>query len=57
MEREESFGLYRYRWVVLGAFMLVGALVQVMWLNYAAITSTTGPGAARIVGLAQHMQV
>lgn len=57
MEREESFGLYRYRWVVLGAFMLVGALVQVMWLNYAAITSTTGTGADRMVGVAQLMQV
>lgn len=57
MEQEESFGLYRYRWVVLGAFMLVGALVQVMWLNYAAITSTSGTGADRMVGVAQLMQV
>ncbi|MBU4174982.1 MAG: MFS transporter [Actinobacteria bacterium] len=57
MEQEESFGLYRYRWIVLGAFMLVGALVQVMWLNYAAITSTSGTGADRMVGVAQLMQV
>jgi len=57
VEQEESFGLYRYRWIVLGAFMLVGALVQVMWLNYAAITSTSGTGADRMVGVAQLMQV
>lgn len=30
-----------YRWVVLGAYMLVAALTQLIWLNYAAITSQT----------------
>ena len=39
MEQEEAYGLYRYRWVVLAAFMLVGAITQIMWLNYAPITS------------------
>lgn len=37
----ETCGLYRYRWVVLGAFMLVAALTQLMWLSYAPITSQT----------------
>jgi nitrate/nitrite transporter NarK len=55
MEQEESFGLYRYRWVVLGAFMLVGALTQLMWLNYAAITTTTREltGVARLMGVSE----
>lgn len=39
MEDEESYGLYRYRWVVLAAYMVVAALTQVMWLSYAPITS------------------
>lgn len=38
---EESYGLYRYRWVVLAAFMFVAAVTQMMWLNYAPITSQT----------------
>jgi MFS family permease len=54
---EEAYGLYRYRWVVLGAFMLIGAITQLMWLNYAAITSTTGTGANTLVGTAQLMHV
>src|SRR5450759_1183795 len=41
LEGDEVHGLYRYRWVVLAAFMLVGALTQLMWLNYAPITSET----------------
>ncbi len=40
-DREEQYGLYGYRWVVLIAFMLVAAVTQVMWLNYAPITSQT----------------
>jgi MFS family permease len=55
MEKLETYGLYRYRWVVLGGFMVVGALTQLMWLNYAAITSTTGVGANRLVGVAHLM--
>jgi nitrate/nitrite transporter NarK len=38
---EGTHGPYRYRWVVLGAFMLVAALTQLMWLSYAPITSQT----------------
>jgi MFS family permease len=41
VEHEETYGLYSYRWVVLGAFMLVAAVTQIMWLNYAPITSAT----------------
>ncbi len=48
---EETYGLYRYRWVVLAAFMLVGALTQLMWLNYASITTST----AKLTGIAELM--
>lgn len=41
MEKNEVFGLYPYRWVVLASFMFVAALTQLMWLNYAPITSQT----------------
>lgn len=40
-EEEETYGLYRYRWVALFSFMVVLALTQFMWLNYASITSQT----------------
>lgn len=52
---EEEFGLYRYRWVVLGAFMLVGALTQLMWLNYASITTSTREltGVAQLMGVSE----
>ena len=54
---DEHYGLYRYRWVVLGSFMLIGAITQLMWLNYASITSTTGAGASHLVGVADIMHV
>ena len=41
MEGEEKYGTYRYRWLVLLAFMFVAALTQLMWLNYAPILSRT----------------
>lgn len=41
VEEEETYGLYRYRWVALLAFMVVLGLTQIMWLNYASITSQT----------------
>ncbi|MHB8896150.1 MAG: MFS transporter [Candidatus Geothermincolia bacterium] len=55
MDQNEAFGLYRYRWVVLGAFMLVGALTQLMWLNYAAITTSTAQltGVAKLMGVSE----
>ncbi len=31
--------VYRYRWVVLFAYMIVAALTQLYWLNFAAITT------------------
>src|SRR5450759_537183 len=37
--------------------MLIGALTQLMWLNYASITSTTGTGASHLVGVADIMHV
>lgn len=55
MEEENAFGLYRYRWVVLASFMLVGALTQLMWLNYAAITTSTAEltGVAKLMGVSE----
>lgn len=41
VEGDEAHGLYSYRWVVLAAFMFVAAVTQLMWLNYAPITSQT----------------
>lgn len=41
MAEEREYGLYGYRWVVLAAFMFVAAVTQLMWLNYAPITSQT----------------
>ncbi len=41
MAEEEAHGIYGYRWVVLTAYMVVAALTQLMWLNYAPITSQT----------------
>lgn len=41
MEGEEKHGTYGYRWVVLVSFMFVAAMTQLMWLNYAPITTQT----------------
>jgi MFS family permease len=41
MTEEKDRGAHGYRWVVLASFMLVAALTQLMWLNYAPITSQT----------------
>jgi MFS family permease len=35
----EGYRVYRYRWVVLAAFMLVNLTIQVMWISYAPINS------------------
>jgi MFS family permease len=35
----QSYRVYRYRWVVLAAFMLVNLTIQVMWISYAPINS------------------
>lgn len=37
---ETGFKLYGYRWIVLLVFMLIIAMTQVLWLNFAPITST-----------------
>jgi MFS family permease len=52
VNEDGDYGLYRYRWVVLGAFMLIGTLTQLMWLNYASITTTTSEltGVATLMG-------
>ena len=41
MEKEEAYGVYGYRWVVLAAYMLIAALTQLMWLTYAPISTQT----------------
>jgi MFS family permease len=41
MEEEKAYGVYGYRWVVLGAYMLIAALTQLMWLTYAPISTQT----------------
>ena len=35
----ESYRVYGYRWVVLGVFMLVNLMIQMLWISYAPITS------------------
>ena len=35
----ETLKVYRYRWLVLGAFVLVGLMTQVLWITFAPITS------------------
>lgn len=39
---EQEFRLYRYRWVVLAAFMFINLTIQILWISYAPIT---GPAA------------
>lgn len=36
----EQPSIYGYRWVVLGAFMLVNLTIQLLWISYAPVTST-----------------
>src|SRR5512137_1318109 len=36
--KEASFKVYRYRWVVLAAFMLIAAVNQLLWITFASIT-------------------
>ena len=35
----KTFKVYRYRWLVLIAFVLVGLMTQVLWITFAPITS------------------
>src|SRR4030042_2155578 len=35
----ETIKVYRYRWLVLLAFVLVGLMTQVLWITFAPITS------------------
>lgn len=40
--QESTYRLYPYRWVVLGAFMLINLTIQMLWITFAPIT---GPAA------------
>ena len=35
-----GYRLYRYRWVVLAAFMFINLTIQILWITYAPINST-----------------
>jgi MFS family permease len=35
----EKYEVTSYRWIVLGVFMFVGALTQLLWINFASISS------------------
>ncbi|HUI70478.1 MAG TPA: MFS transporter, partial [Spirochaetia bacterium] len=37
--RESTVRVYRYRWLVLAAFMLITGLTQALWITFAPITS------------------
>jgi MFS family permease len=37
--KEQTYRVYGYRWVVLGVFMLVNLVIQMLWITYAPITS------------------
>jgi len=37
--KEETIKVYRYRWLVLLAFVLVACMTQVLWITFAPITS------------------
>ncbi|HET7838990.1 MAG TPA: MFS transporter [Rectinemataceae bacterium] len=47
--RDTEYRIYGYRWVVLGAFMLVNFIIQVLWISYAPITAD----AARFFGVSE----
>ena len=35
---EQGIKVYRYRWVVLSAFMFITAMTQLLWITFAPIT-------------------
>lgn len=37
--QRQNYKIYPYRWVVLGVFMLINVMVQVLWICYAPIAS------------------
>ena len=34
----KSYRVYPYRWVVLGVFMFINLMMQLMWITYAPVT-------------------
>ncbi len=38
---ESQYEVTSYRWVVLGVFMFIGALTQLLWINFASISSAS----------------
>jgi hypothetical protein len=39
--QQTTYKVYRYRWIVLLAFMLVVIMNQLLWITYAPITSAS----------------
>ena len=37
--KDQSYRVYGYRWVVLGVFMLINLIMQMLWITFAPITS------------------
>ena len=35
----DNIKLYKYRWVVISAFMFINLTIQILWIAYAPITS------------------
>ena len=35
----DNIKLYKYRWIVLFAFMFINLTIQILWITYASITS------------------
>lgn len=48
----ESYKVYPYRWVVMGAFMFVNLVIQMLWITYASVTNQ----AARYYGVS-HLEI
>ena len=42
MVENAQYEVTSYRWVVLGVFMFIGALTQLLWINFASIRDDAG---------------
>ena len=51
----ESYKAYKYRWVVLAAYMYVAALTQLYWLNFSAIDTCVEENLHVSARATQHM--
>jgi FLVCR family MFS transporter 7 len=42
METNQNYKVYGYRWVVLGLYVLIGTVIQIMWATFFSITYEAG---------------